>query len=170
MTPKTRTAATLAVLVAIMLIALTWGWQSLTQPLPQSSSVLACENTSVKAGETLQREMVSVTVLNASGTSGLAGKTMEALVARGFSPSVTGDAPSGTKAKGIEIWSSDPQNPAVELVRRQFRAATVVDRTAEEGDGVVVVVGKNPAKLKPGGPEEIKVTANATVCAPPIDS
>lgn len=169
MTTKSRSAATLAALVAILLIASLWGWQALTAPLPTTETVAPCADTTVKAGDTLPREMVTVTVLNASGTGGLAGKTMDALVARGFAQSAADDAPAGTVATGIQIWSTDPKNPAVELVRRQFRKATVVDQSYPDAEGVVVVVGKNPTKLKANGPETIKVTASATVCTPILE-
>lgn len=170
MTATNRSALTLATLLVITLGAALWGWQALTKPFPESALLVACENTTVSAGETLPREMVAVTVLNASGAGGLASKTMDALVERGFAKSATDDAPAGTDVTGIQIWSDDPKNPAVELVRRQFRAARVVDHDHDGADGVVVVIGKNPTKLKANGPEEIKVVRNATVCAPPIDA
>lgn len=167
MTAKSRTAVTMLVLSLIILIAAVWGWHALTAPIPQAA-VEKCESTTVAAGETLPRELVAVSVLNASGANGLGSKTMDALVDRGFAAGSIDDAPAGTEAKGIEIWSDDPKNPAVELVRRQFTKATVKTKTHGEASGVVVVVGKQPAKLKKAGPESIKVTAKATVCAPSI--
>lgn len=169
MTAKSRSAVTLLVLCLIALIATVWGWNALTAPFPEAVAE-KCESTTVAAGETLQREMVAVSVLNASGANGLGSKTMDALVDRGFAAGSIDDAPAGTEARGIEIWSDDPKNPAVELVRRQFTRATVKKKTHGEATGVVVVVGKQPAKLKKDGPESIKVTARATVCSPSITS
>lgn len=167
---RSVSALTLAVLVLIMVVAAVWGWAAMTKPFP-SSVTLPCEEVTVQAGDRLTRDMVTVSVLNASGSAGLATKTMDALVDRSFARAKAADAPTGTKAKGIEIWSDDPRNPAVALVRRQFTKARVVDRStgSTETSGVVVVVGTSPDKLKKVGPESIKVTKDAKVCTPPLE-
>lgn len=169
MSRRARSTATLASLALIMVVATVWGWSALTKPLPTTITV-SCQDTTVQAGDTLTRDMVTVSVLNASGSAGLATKTMDALLDRGFARGITADAPPGTRARGIQLWSDDRTNPAVALVRGQFTKAGVADRSAGDTEtaGVVVVVGKNPAKLKKSGPESIKVSQNATVCSPPL--
>ncbi|HEU5241624.1 MAG TPA: hypothetical protein VFU25_06405, partial [Ornithinibacter sp.] len=61
------------------------------------------------------------------------------------------------------IWSSDPTNPAVVLVQRQFKRAQVVEGDAL-GPGIVVVVGEKFQSLKKKQVESVVTEADATWC------
>jgi hypothetical protein len=164
----TRTALTLGVLALLMLVAGLWGWRALTQPFPEDEAAPLCSDRTVTAGTEIVRGQVAVSVFNASGRSGLAGATMELLEERGFVGADTGNAPQ--RVEGVQIWAADPQNPAVRLVRRQFRKATVVALPADTeplGRGVVVVLGQSYESLRTKEIESVTARTDATFCSPP---
>lgn len=159
-----RSALTLAVLAGLVLLAAVWGWAALTEPLPQEEPVAVCEDTSVASGDEVRRDQVVVSVFNGSKRSGLAGSTSAQLEERGFVVADVGDAPQ--PAVTTQIWAADPENPAVDLVRRQFRNAEVLPGDAL-GPGVVVVVGEKFTALKKKQVESVLAAADATYCKAP---
>lgn len=164
-----KSALTLGVLCLLMLVAGAWGWQALTQPLPDNEPPPLCTDTSVAAGTDVFRDQVAVSVFNGSSRSGLAGATLELLEERGFVGADTGNAPQ--PVKGVQIWAADPQNPAVRLVKRQFRKARVVPGTEVDGEalgrGVVVVLGESFTSLRDKEVESVTAEVEATFCSPP---
>ena len=156
-----RSALTLAVLAGLVLAAAVWGWGALTEPLPKDEPVAICEPTDVPAGGEVRRDQVVVSVFNGSKRSGLAGSTMAELAERGFVEGDVGDAP--LPAATTQIWSSEPTNPAVLLVQRQFKKAKVVPGDAL-GDGIVVVVGEKFQGLRKKQVESVLAEADATFC------
>jgi lambda repressor-like predicted transcriptional regulator len=167
MGPRLRSAATLAVLVVLLLVALVWGVSALTRPFPAAEVIPDCVDTQVAQGAEVTTDQVVVSVFNASTRNGLASQTLSRLVTRGFVPADTGNAPE-VEVKGVQVWADDPQNPAVDLVAQQFRKARVVPGSSL-GPGVVVVVGDGFKSLRPqkGAPESVTAAANAVVCTPP---
>ena len=161
MTGAARSALTLAVLALLVLVAAVWGWAAFTEPFPEDEPVPICESATVAAGEEVRRDQVVVSVFNGSGRSGLAGATSAQLEERGF---VAGDvADSPQPAATTQIWSSDPTNPAVQLVQQQFRGAEVVPGDPI-GVGVVVVLGKKFSSLRSKQVEAVVAEADATIC------
>jgi hypothetical protein len=156
-----RSALTLGVLCLLVLVAAVWGWAALTEPLPQDEPVAICEDTTTSAGEEVRRDQVVVSVFNGSKRSGLAGATSAQLEERGFVPGDVGDSP--LPAATTQIWSADPTNPAVVLVKRQFKKAKVVQGDAL-GPGVVVVVGEKFQSLRKKQVESVVAEADATYC------
>ena len=156
-----RSALTLAVLAVLVLIAAVWGWAALTKPFPRDEPVAICEDETVTAGSEVRRDQVVVSVFNGSGRSGLAGATSAQLAERGFVEGDIGDSP--LPATTTQIWSADPTNPAVLLVKRQFRQAEVVQGDAL-GPGIVVVVGENFQALRKKQVESVVAKADATYC------
>jgi hypothetical protein len=163
MHPSVRSALTLAVLCLLLAVGAAWGWSALTQPLPNDEPPPLCVDTPVPAGTQVFRDQVVVSVFNGSRRAGLAGATMEQLQDRGFVGADTGNAP--VQVPGVQIWSADPQDPAVKLVKRQFPDAEVVAGDAL-GRGVVVVVGESFAGLGKDV-EAVTAKADATICSPP---
>ena len=161
MTGALKSALTLAVLAALVLVAAVWGWSALTEPLPREEPVAICEDTEVAAGGEVRRDQVVVSVFNGSDRSGLAGSTMAQLAERGFVEGDVGDAPQ--PAASTQIWSSEPTNPAVLLVQQQFKGATIVDGDAL-GEGVVVVVGEKFKTLRKKQVESVVAETDATYC------
>jgi hypothetical protein len=156
-----KSALTLAVLAVLVLVAAVWGWAALTEPLPQEEPVAICEDETVTAGSEVRRDQVVVSVFNGSGRSGLAGATSAQLAERGFVEGDIGDSP--LPATTTQIWSADPTNPAVLLVKRQFKRAEVVQGDAL-GPGIVVVVGENFQALRKKQVESVVAKADATYC------
>ena len=156
-----RSGLTLLALSLLVVAAAAWGWSAFTEPLPAEKEVPICTDTQVAAGEKVSRDQVVVSVFNGSTRNGLAGATRDVLVERGFVPGETGNAP--TRSDQTLVLSSDPENPAVQLVARQFPAAQVVPGDPL-GVGVVVVVGEGFEELRPKQVKSVKATADATYC------
>lgn len=164
---KTRSAVTLSVLGVLLVVAAAWGWQAMTSPLPETAPAPVCVETEVSAGQQVFTGQVVVSVFNASGRSGQASRVMNRLIARGFVPARTGNAPDDTSFRGVRVYGADPENPAVALVAAQFRRSKVVEGPAL-GPGVVVVIGNRPGKLV--GKKKVRSlnsAVDATVCSPP---
>jgi len=163
-----RSASTLGLLSILLLLGLVWGWSSLTEPFPSlttgSTDTGPCSTHVVAAGEKVRRDQVTVSVFNAGTTEGLAGSTMEELVARGFGAGDTGNAPSDVRVRRAEIWATDPDDPAVRLVASAFQRVKVVDK-APLGVGVSVVVGDRVGHVVKGLPSVTALT-DTTVCSP----
>ncbi|KQV63297.1 hypothetical protein ASC64_16980 [Nocardioides sp. Root122] len=156
-----RSALTLAVLALLVVVASLWGWAAFTEPFPKDEPVPICENATITAGSEVRRDQVVVSVFNGSGRSGLAGSTSAQLAERGF---VAGDvADSPQPAATTQIWSSDPTNPAVKLVQKQFKGAEVVPGNPI-GVGVVVVVGEKFTALRKKQVESVVAESDATIC------
>ncbi|GAB3014567.1 hypothetical protein GCM10011376_07700 [Nocardioides flavus (ex Wang et al. 2016)] len=156
-----KSALTLTGLTVLVLVAAVWGWAALTEPLPREEPVAICEDETVTAGSEVRRDQVVVSVFNGSGRSGLAGATSAQLGERGFVEGDVGDSP--LPADTTQIWSAEPRNPAVVLVKRQFRNATVVQGDAL-GPGVVVVLGERFQGLRNKQVESVVAKADATYC------
>ena len=161
MSSALKSALTLAVLGLLVVVAAVWGWAALTQPFPQEEPIAICEDATVSAGTEVRRDQVVVSVFNGSGRSGLAGSTSAELAERGFVPGDVGDSPQ--PASTTQIWAADPTNPAVDLVRQQFKKARVVTGDAI-GIGVVVVVGEKFKALRSQQVESVLAQADATFC------
>lgn len=165
MTQGLKTTITLAVAALLLLLGLSWGWSALTQPLPQAADAPACVETPVSKGDKITPAQVTVSVLNAGKRAGLASRTMTALVDQGFTQGDSANAPSGTKVATAEIWTDDPQSPAVALVRSRLGKVKVAQHSLSQV-GVVVVVGDRFGKLSPGV-ASVTSTTDTTICSPP---
>ena len=167
MTAGLRSAVTLVGLSLMLVAAAAWGWAQLSQPFPGKAEPPTCVESSFSTGDEIYPQDVTVSVLNASAREGLAGRTMRLLVDDGFGEGDTANAPKGTEVALAEIWSSDPENPAVKLLRSRFGQIEVVDREYEAA-GLVVVVGDQFKALRPGR-DSVTAKADAVVCGPAVD-
>lgn len=162
----TRSAATLGVLALVFLVGVAWAWSAVTEPFPEPEETPACVETAVAAGERVQPDDVLVNVYNASGTSGLARDTMDALIGKGFAEGVRGNLTADTGRGGAVIWTSDPDSPGVALVRSYLgRNARVIEQTTAE-PGVTVVVGDDFPGVG-AGRKQLKAAEDGYVCTPP---
>lgn len=161
MSDGARTAATLAGLCVLLVVATLWGWSAATKPFPQEEEVPICVDTQVATGEEVYTDNVVVSVYNGSGRQGLAASTQDLLVERGFVAGLNGNAPERSKA--TLIVTDDPDNPAVALVRRQFRGARVVEGQ-QLGTGVTVVLGEGFASLRPKATRQVVSKVDTTYC------
>ena len=166
MDPRLRSAATLTVLALLTCAAAVIGWKAATAPLPQAVESPDCIDTRLGVGDEVFPDQVAVSVFNGSRQNGLASRTLDELVDRGFHGVRTGNAPE--RVKGIQIWATNAKNPAVELVASQFRQVKIVQGEAL-GPGVVIVVGDDAKKMKKpaSAKASVKATSVATICPPP---
>src|SRR6478752_5950253 len=148
MTQTMRTTVTLLVLGALLAIAAVWGWHATMKPLPAKVDSPICVDTPVSAGEKVYPQQVTVSVYNASQREGLAGRTMQLLKDAGFVRGNAGNAATA-KVRVVEIWSTTPDNPDVQLVASYFGDAEV-ERRDGPGVGVTVVVGDKFKDLADG--------------------
>lgn len=156
-----RSGLTLLALLLVLAGATVWGWRAFTAPLPVSEEAPICEDTDVAAGETVTRDQVVVSVFNGSTRNGLAGATRDLLVERGFVAGETGNAPEPSEK--TVIVSDDPENPAVRLVKRQFRGAKIA-QGASLGVGVSVIVGEDFDSLRGKQIKTVKAFDDTTFC------
>jgi hypothetical protein len=168
MTQAAKTAATLAALALLLAVAAVWGWKATTEPLPAKVDTAICVDTAVDAGADLYPQQVTVSVYNAGQRDGLAGRTMQLFVDAGFSEGNSGNA-SSAKVSRVEIWTTDPDSPAVALVASYLPDDTEVERREGIGAGVTVVVGDDFTRttLKKGQ-ESVAVESDTEVCSPPV--
>ena len=159
-----KSALTLLVLAALLLVAGIWGWQAATKPFPTSEPPPLCTDVTLLAGTQVFGDQVAVSVFNGSDRSGLAGATMEQLEERGFVGADSGNAPA--KINGVQIWSDEPRNAAVRLVARQFKSARVVSGE-KLGRGIVVVIGESFKSLRTKEVESVTAVESSTFCSPP---
>lgn len=166
MDARVRSFATLGVLALVLALAAVWGWSALSEPFPDRSGPPVCVQRDVARGDTVKRRDVTVSVYNAGERVGLAGRTMDLLVAAGFAEGEEANAPGRRRVKRVQIWSEEPRNPAVRLVSSQFGRNVDVVRRTSDVPGVLVVVGDAFDDLVKGK-RAVKADRAATVCGPP---
>lgn len=166
---RLRSAITLLVLLGLLLAGVAWGWSAMTQPFPESAEVAICDETTVPAGTKVYPDQVTVSVANAGTREGLAGRTMQLLVDAGFGEGQTGNAPSGTEVAFAEIWTDDPENPAVRLLKGKLGGDATVVRRDTTLSGVTVVVGDDFNRLREGG-KWTRSEEDEQICSPPVEA
>jgi len=161
-----KTALTLSTLAVLVLLGVTWGWAAMTTPFPHRTAAPLCSQTTVHSGDRVAPPQVTVSVFNASQRTGLAGATLAGFQAQGFGAGNVGNAPKGTHVAYAQVWTQDPTNPAVRLVKSRLGPKAHVVRKTHHGPGVVVMVGVGFNNVLRGLPS-VKVTKTATICTPP---
>lgn len=163
---RLRTLVTLLALSGMLLLGVAWGWGAVTEPFPERVDTPICTPTLVPAGTKVYPDQVLVSVTNAGGREGLAGRVLTLLADAGFGRGETDNAPPDADVPYAQIWTLDPENPAVRLVRGQLgQGAEIVERPSEL-PGVTVVVGDDFEKLTGKG-KWTKSEEDSQVCVPP---
>ena len=162
-----RSAATIGVLCGLLVLGGLWGWSAVTAPFPGKAAAPVCENRPVSKGDKIFPAQVVVSVYNAGSRFGLAGRTMELFTGQGFQEGDIADAPGKSKVPFVQIWTTDPHNPAVRLVESRFGPAHKVVKKKGPGSGITVVVGDGFTKLRKG-PHFVVARADAVICSPPL--
>jgi len=165
MTQPLRTTLTLLVLGAMLVVGGVWGWHAMTKPLPAKVDSPICVATAVSAGDKVFPQQVTVSVYNAGQREGLAGRTMKLLTDEGFAEGQSGNA-SGAKVSTVEIWTTEPDSPAVRLVASHLGPAAEIERRDGLGVGVSVVVGDKFKDLAEGK-RSVVAEDDADICSPP---
>ena len=167
--PTAKSAITLGVLAFLLLVGVSWGFAQVTEPFPGKVDPPICVDTSFPAGERIYPQDVTVSVLNASGREGLAGRIMASFVDdQGFAEGETGNAPEGTQVQRVEVWTKDADNPAVLLVRSRLGQAEVLEKPVPGAAGIVVVVGPDFEDLFDDGRPSIITEDDIVVCGPSL--
>ena len=161
-----RSAITLSALGLLLALAALWGWSSATKPLPAKVDTPLCVDRTVEAGTKVYPQDVTVSVYNAGTRDGLAGRTMQLLTDDGFATGVEGNV--SARVATVQIWTLDPESPAVQLVASRFGPDVEVERRDPLGVGVTVVVGDAFKDLR-SGKRSVLAADDATICSPPID-
>lgn len=166
MSPRTRSALTLTTLTALVLGGGAFGWQALTAPLPEQEELPTCVTTTARVGDVILPDQVTISVYNGSRRNGLASRTLNDLVERGFHRGDTGNSPKQIR-KGIQIWADDPTNPAVALVAAQFKKPKIV-AGERLGHGVVIIVGDETSlRSTAKAPQSLAAVTDGPICTPP---
>lgn len=160
-----RSAITISALGLLLVLAALWGWSAATEPLPAKVDTPLCVERSVEAGTKVFPQDVTVSVYNAGTREGLAGRTMQLLADDGFARGIEGNV--SARVGVVQIWTLDPDNPAVRLVASRLGPAVEVERRDPPGVGVAVVVGDEFGDLV-AGQRSVVAEADATICSPPV--
>ena len=163
-----RSTLTLGGLALVLLLAAAWGWSQLTEPFPGKTEPPTCVSRVVSKGEKVFADQVTVSVFNASGRNGLAGKTALKFTDAGFAAGDTGNAPSRTRVEAVEIWTESPGTPDVALVASRLGKNVRVERRDPLGVGVTVVVG-DAFKGLVKGPRSVRAKDDTEICTPPVE-
>jgi LytR cell envelope-related transcriptional attenuator len=161
-----RSAATLAALGILLVLAAAWGWNAATDPLPAKVDTPLCVSRDIAAGEKVFPQDVTVSVYNAGTREGLAGRVMQGLSDDGFAEGSSGNA-SSTKVTAVQIWTEDPTNPAVRLVASHLGNQVEIERREGIGSGVTVVLGDKFRELVPGA-KKVVAQDDTEICSPPV--
>lgn len=161
-----RSAITLTALGLLLALAALWGWSAATEPLPAKVDTPLCVDRTVEAGAKVYPQDVTVSVYNAGTREGLAGRTMQLLTDDGFAAGVEGNV--SARVGTVQIWTLDPESPAVELVASRLGPDVEVERREPLGVGVTVVVGDAFTDLV-GGKRSVVAEDVATICSPPVE-
>ncbi|QIX28291.1 LytR C-terminal domain-containing protein [Nocardioides sp. JQ2195] len=168
---RQTSATTLGVLGLICVFMLVFGLTQATKGFPKSSfggSTPVCVDKTIPKGSKVRTGDITVSVFNAGQRSGLASKTMEQLIVRGFGPGDSGNA-RRSGVKRVEVRAAQ-QDTAARLVAAQFGAGTRVVTDKELlGVGIVVVVGDDFKALIKKSPRKMKAAEDTRVCTPPLD-
>lgn len=124
-------------------------------------------NRTVKDGERLDSNLVTVNVFNASTRSGLANRATINLQANGFLGGTIGNSTSSAKPSRVTILTADRKDPRVRLVAKQFKDKVKYakpDVTVETG--VIVIVGNKYSGLKSKTPTKITSDRTIRACVP----
>lgn len=167
--PSAKSAVTLGVLALLLVLGVSWGFGQVTEPFPGKVDPPICVDKSYSEGERIYPGSVTVSVLNASGREGLAGRVLQELVDDGFAKGQTGNAPEGTTVQRVEIWTKDADTSVVLLVRSRLGQAEVLEKPVPGAAGIVVVVGQDFEHIFDVGRPSILVDPDTVVCGPSID-
>lgn len=162
-------ALTLAVAAAIFVFGGITGFRLLTSSADTADPAPTCTDKTVKKGERLDSNIVTVNVFNASNRSGLANRVTINLQTNGFLGGTIGNNESATKPRRVAILTDDPRDPRVRLVARQFKdkvAYRKPDVTVERG--VIVIVGDDYSGLRSKAPTRLTTDRDITACVPTV--
>ena len=160
-----RTTVTLAVLALLFVYAVVRGLDAVSEPFPEMAEAPVCVESEVTRGDVLRPGGITVSVVNAGRTTGLARSTLDDLVDQGFARGEVLNE-RNRRIRSAQVQAVGGGTPAVRLVRSYLGGRVTVADREPPVEGIVVVVGDEFAGVRQGQPR-IRVTADSTVCGPP---
>jgi len=163
---RITTAVTLTILCVVLVAMAVVGFRAVTAPLPSGGSGEdECAQVEKDIKRFVARGEVQVSVFNSSNRSGLAGKTLDQLVGRGFKPGNPGNAPEDVKVGRAVVWTTEEADPAAQLVARNLGPRVRVVVTEEDlGPGVDVLIGNRFRALPRKAPARVRLPAPVETC------
>ncbi|MDQ6687234.1 MAG: LytR C-terminal domain-containing protein [Actinomycetota bacterium] len=162
------TAATLVVLVLVLVGMAWWGLRTVSSPLPSllpAATPTTCPSAARVAQRYLLRKEVTVSVFNTSNRAGLAANAMTQLEHANFRPGRVGNAPSNIHVFRAQVWTTKTHDPAARLVALALgKHSLVVHRKHRFGPGLAVFVGAAFYQLDPKAPHQIKLRKPIVTC------
>ncbi len=161
---------TFVVLVAILGVGAVVGWKAVSTPVPSLTDDAPSDEPTCREGlapgDVVRTGDVTVSVFNAGKRSGLADQTLGELTARGFLAGEVGNAPGDVgSVKFVRVLAPRQDDPAAQLVARQFGPKTLVQPTDEDlGAGVDVVVGDKFRGLAKKAPRRLQAKTAGSGC------
>jgi hypothetical protein len=154
------------VALAVVVLIAGWfiGWRLLRGGGSMDEYVPTCKTQTVKAGEDLASNLVTVDVYNASDRGGLANTVSTALQARGFRQGAVANSPSQIKPLTVTVLALNESDPRVQLVAQQFDKVDLREPDFSTSSGVAVLVGPDFEGLKDDAPTTIKAASEVSVC------
>ena len=169
-----RTPITMVVLLGVLLGAAYYGWNTIVNPdddnkadKSDDAKQTTCKHqTVIKKGQQIQSNQVTVNVYNAGNRSGLAGETLNLLVAKGFKRGVADNAPEDitTWGNASVVLAGGAGEPTSRLVHNQFLGLVKYVDGPELARGVDVIVGDNFRGVKPDSQTFVRVNRKVETC------
>lgn len=150
------TAITLVVCLAILLLMAIFGMKGLTAPFGnKESSTSTCPPEDLVRTTHVARDEVQVSVYNAGGAKGVAGRTLARLERAGFRPGEVGNAPEGQTVDGDVIYTTEEDDVEAQLLSLYLGKIPVEVVEEEYGPGLDLFVGPGNRKFTPKAPKKI---------------
>lgn len=163
-------AASLLAGVVVLGVMAVIGYQQLTEPFgadpePTTKSATCPAGEHEVVQRLLRRGQVKVSVYNAGGVKGAAGRTMKALERAGFRPGEVANAPSDVTVARAKVFASAKDQQAAVLVARFLgRGTQVVESDKDYGPGVDVFIGSKQGPVNPRAQKTVRLAEPVHTC------
>lgn len=165
---RMTTTLTMGGLTLVLCLMALWGYHEATKPLPTlhpDTIASSCSNAEISRQKYVTRAEVTVSVFNAGAPKGFAGLTLDRLENKGFNPGSLGNAPKGTKVTKAKVFTTQPNDPAAQLVALAFGKNTPIEVTDNDmGPGIDVYVGPQQRLLDQHAPARLKLAKAIETC------
>ncbi|MGN6253032.1 MAG: LytR C-terminal domain-containing protein [Marmoricola sp.] len=164
---RLTTTVTMTALVVIVGLMGFFGIRAATAPLPgdASASTQTCSKDEISKKYYVRPDDLTVSVYNAGGRSGEAGRTMQQLMDRGFHPGKTANAPQGSTVHRARVYTTEKDDAGARLVARTFgKDVKVVVTDKALGPGIDVYIGPALHGLAKDAPKKAKLAKPIVSC------
>lgn len=158
-----RGPVTLVLLIGLLGGAAWYGWKSVLGGDETAAVTQVCSTPSPAGKQRIAAKDVTLNIYNAGKVKGLADRTSEQLLARGFKVDDIGNDAQESKVKNVELRGRAKNAPEVLLMMAQVTGAIVVPDGRQEAT-VDFVLGSEFAGLRAKAPKELEVTSPLAVC------